>query len=315
MSNLLAVLLAVISAVALAYGAMLQHRGVSDDHGSAQGFGIRALLAMFSRGVWVAGLAVTGLGMVLNVVALAIAPVMVVQPIGAISVVVSVLLGVSTRGLRTTKRIWGGVALCMAGVGSFVAASATVARTQPHYGVEAHILAGLGIGTAALFLLIILVLRRAGQLLYVIAAGLMYACVATNVHLVSFQLLHGGIAEITWFNVVALVVGSAVGGWFVQAAYAQGPPELVIAGLTVIDPIFAVILGSVLLGEAATAPAWVITVMVITGLAACFGVVVLSRYHPDVQARKEESPRIIAGSHGSVDSNGPTGPDPLDQTT
>ncbi|WP_235936244.1 DMT family protein [Brevibacterium rongguiense] len=79
-----------------------------------------------------------------------------------------------------------------------------------------------------------------------------------------------------------------MGSWFVQAAYAAGPPETVIAGLTVIDPIFAVILGAVVLGEASHAPWWLVVVMAVTGLVACCAVVVLSRYHPDAIARERE---------------------------
>ena len=46
-----------------------------------------------------------------------------------------------------------------------------------------------------------------------------------------------------------------VGGWLVQQAFASGPPEVVIACLTVVDPIVAVLLGAVLLGEGAATPA------------------------------------------------------------
>ena len=72
-----------------------------------------------------------------------------------------------------------------------------------------------------------------------------------------------------------------------QAGYASGPPEIVIAGLTVIDPIVAVILGVVVLEEAAAAPLWVPVIMVAAGLVACLGVIVLARFHPDVLERRE----------------------------
>src|SRR5699024_12788223 len=42
-------------------------------------------------------------------------------------------------------------------------------------------------------------------------------------------------------------------------------------GLTVIDPIGAVVLGTIVLGEAAAAPIWLIIVITITGLVACAG--------------------------------------------
>ena len=102
-------------------------------------------------------------------------------------------------------------------------------------------------------------------------------------------------------NLVALVVAAAIGTWFVQAAYSAGPPEMVIAGLTVVDPIFAVVLGSVVLGEAAGAPPPVVLLMSATGVVACAAVVVLSRYHPDVieRERARRASRAVVAATGS----------------
>lgn len=287
-TTLIAIALALAAAVALGYGAMLQHSGVADDHDDAKAFGLTAVFRLFRDRTWVLGTLVMGLGIACNVIALAIAPVMVVQPIGAASLLVSVLLGVHYRGLRVGKRVGTSVIVCVAGVAVFVALSALTARSEVQDGLRANIVSWVGLGISALFLLTILVYRRPRQLVLVLGAGLQFGCVATNVHLVAVQFLHGGFGAVSWLAVAALVTGSAVGSWFVQAAYAAGPPETVIAGLTVIDPIFAVILGAVVLGEASHAPWWLVVVMAVTGLVACCAVVVLSRYHPDAIARERE---------------------------
>lgn len=286
--TIVAIALAVLAAVALAYGALYQHEAVAGQNDSHNGLSWAHFKELLSNRKWLIGLIITGLGTVGNIVALALAPVMVVQPVGAFSLIVSVLLGVRHRGLQVNRRLVQAVVWCTVGVTIFVALSATTARTEVHLGSDALPLVWITAVILALGLGIMLFFRSAPQLVLIMAAGLLFACVATNTHLVSVQLLRAGLDQVTWLNVIALIAATAIGSWFVQNAYAAGPPEMVIAGLTVVDPIGAVILGSVVLGEAASAPVWLIVVIAATGLVACLGVVVLSRYHPDVKDREHQ---------------------------
>ena len=89
-------------------------------------------------------------------------------------------------------------------------------------------------------------------------------------------------------------IGAAVlvGGWLVQQAFASGPPEVVIACLTVVDPIVAVLLGAMLLGEGAATPARPGCCWCSAAVAATAGVVALARHHPDaVRPRPNAPPR------------------------
>jgi hypothetical protein len=74
----------------------------------------------------------------------------------------------------------------------------------------------------------------------------------------------------------------ALGSWFVQNAYASGPPDLVIAGLTVIDPLVAVSIGIVILGEATGASLPVVIGFGLSALVAVIGVYLLSKVHPEL---------------------------------
>ena len=74
-----------------------------------------------------------------------------------------------------------------------------------------------------------------------------------------------------------------LGAYFVQNAYASGPPDLVIAGLTVVDPLVAVVIGIVVLDEASQAPLWAIGVFVLAGAIAIWGVFLLARNHPQTR--------------------------------
>lgn len=284
--TIVAIALAVLAAVALAFGALYQHDAVAGQDDSHNGLSWDHFKELIANRRWLLGLFILGLGTLGNFLALALAPVMVVQPIGAFSLIVSVLLGVRYRGLKVNRRLVQAVIWCTLGVTVFVALSATTARTQVHLGADAMPLVWITGVIVALGLIIMVAFRHAPQLVLITAAGLLFACVATNAHLVSVQYLRAGIENVTWLNVAALVAAAALGSWFVQNSYAAGPPEMVIAGLTVVDPIAAVILGSVVLGEAKEAPLWLLIIITLTGLVACLGVVVLSRYHPDVRDRE-----------------------------
>jgi hypothetical protein len=97
-----------------------------------------------------------------------------------------------------------------------------------------------------------------------------------------------------------------VGAYFVQTAYSVGPPDLVIAGLTVIDPMVAVLIGLIVLQEAATAPWPALVGFAIAGAIAVYGVISLARNHPQVVSDSQEIP-IQRGSTGEGDSHPSTG--------
>jgi hypothetical protein len=59
-----------------------------------------------------------------------------------------------------------------------------------------------------------------------------------------------------------------------------GSPDLVIAGLTVIDPLVAVAIGIVVLGEAAAVPVWALFIWMIAAALAIYGVFQLAKHHP-----------------------------------
>jgi hypothetical protein len=132
-------------------------------------------------------------------------------------------------------------------------------------------------------------------LTFIIGAGVLYGFVATLTkvvikrlfnqdgfnRLISFQgeLLTDGL---TVLALVSMIAAGLLGGWFVQNAYASGPPDLVVAGLTVIDPLIAVSIGVVLLNEAMNAPWPIMLGFLASGAMAVVGVFLLSKVHPEV---------------------------------
>jgi uncharacterized membrane protein len=137
-------------------------------------------------------------------------------------------------------------------------------------------------------------------LFYVIGAGVLYGFVATLAKVIIKRLQAENFDWLTLVCVVALIAAAAVGAYFVQTAYSSGPPDLVIAGLTVVDPLVAVVIGIVVLGEAAAAPVWALIAFVAIGAVAVWGVVGLARYHPQVLSESQEL-GITRGSDGDAD--------------
>lgn len=289
----LAVSLAILAALCLALGTQTQSAAVTAH--TQEALEPSSLKSLVRNPKWVAGLLLLGLGTALNVAALTLATVTVVQPIGVIALVITTLLHAKHKHLDINARTWGAISLCTAGGAVFVVAAVT--GTDPTYLADERaetllvsILIGLVVflGIAELFLR-----HRRISMFYVLAAGVLYGFVAVLVRLTMTHTLAHGFGQIHWFTVIMIVVASVLGGWMVQCAYSCGPPDLVIAGLTVVDPMVGVILGLSVLGELGPdfTPG-IGMVMVLAGAVAIVGVVLLSRHHPEVIERRERATRL-----------------------
>src|SRR5690606_4899391 len=138
---------------------------------------------------------------------------------------------------------------------------------------------------------------------------ILYGFVATLAKAVISRIQAGNFEWLTVVCVVALIAAAAAGAYFVQTAYSSGPPDLVIAGLTVIDPIVAVLIGALVLGEADAAPVPVLVLFAVAGAIAVFGVFGLARYHPQVLSESQEL-GIQRGSGRSTGSGAQAGDSP-----
>jgi hypothetical protein len=132
----------------------------------------------------------------------------------------------------------------------------------------------------------------------------MYGFVATLAKVIIVRIQNGNFEWLTVTCLAALILGAAIGAYFVQTAYASGPPDLVIAGLTVIDPIVAILIGLIVLDEASGAPIWVYIAFAAVGAVAVWGVWQLARYHPQILSDSQELP-IVRGSEPGADQTQP----------
>ncbi|KYJ98943.1 DMT family transporter [Microbacterium sp. p3-SID338] len=309
---LLGIPLALAGAVFMSLGAQYQHRGVekverlSGSDGAA-GLSLDQLKRLFTRPSWVIGTLMLGLAIVCQLAALVKAPLIVVQPLGAIALVITTLLNARISGHAPTRQSLTAIIACVGGIFLFVFFAAIYATEKEVTDRELFVI-------LAILLVVIIVLgacwlilrHRMRALFYIIGAGILYGFVATLAKVIIKRIEAGQFEWITAVCLLALLSAGAVGAYFVQTAYSSGPPDLVIAGLTVVDPMVAVLIGMLVLGEAAAAPWWVFIIFGVAGGIAVWGVVGLARFHPQVLSESQD----LGITRGSDPVAPPTPPAP-----
>jgi len=307
---LIGIPLALLGAVFMSFGAQYQHRGVQKVERlskAAGGHGLTGgqLFGLLRRPSWVIGTIMLGLAIACQLAALSFAPLILVQPVGAISLVITTLLNARISGHQPTGRSITAISLCVGGILIFVTIAALYATEEPVSDAQLlTILIILAVVTIVLTGLWMWLRRRMNALFYIVAAGVMYGFVATLAKVVISRIQSGDFEWLTLVCLVGLLAGTGVGAYFVQSAYASGPPDLVIAGLTVIDPIVAIVIGLVVLQEAEGAPLFAYLGFAVAGALAIVGVFQLARHHPQIISDSQELP-IRRGSDGGADVDEP----------
>ncbi|RFA09491.1 multidrug DMT transporter permease [Subtercola boreus] len=287
--------IALIGAVFLSFGAQFQHRGVAKVEAASQqvsgGLDVRQLLALLGRPSWVLGTLMLGLAIVFQLTSLNFAPIIVVQPLGAVALVITSILNARISRTKLNRASVVSIVMCVGGVALFVLIAAFTAVDKPIDDAQlVTIVVILAIVLAAFITLFVLFRKRMRAVSYILGAGILYGFVATLAKVVISRLQQRDFEWLTFVCLVGLLASAAFGGYFVQTAYASGPPDLVIAGLTVVDPLVAVGIGIIVLGEAQLAPPLALVGFVLSGFLAILGVFGLARYHPQTGAQSVTNP-------------------------
>jgi len=287
------IIIALIGAVFLSLGAQLQHRGVmkvETQYGSGAKAGLSGgqFLRLLQRPSWVAGTVLLGLAIVFQLTALGFAPLIVVQPIGIVALVLTSIINARVSRVKLDRNAISAITMCVVGIGVFVMIAAFYATE--HVISEKQLIIILAILAAVLLALaagFIFFRKRLTAMFYIAAGGILYGFVASIAKVVINRVLNGNFDWVTVVGGISLLLALALGFYFVQTAYSVGAPDLVIAGLTVIDPLVAVAIGIFILGEASEMPWWSLIVSGIAGAVAIFGVFQLAKHHPQTHRRDE----------------------------
>ncbi len=285
-TRILAIGLAVMGAVFLSLGAQFQNDAVAREQGAAVktgGLAIKQIVSLLSKPRWLVGTIFLGLAIVSQLAALSLAPLIVVQPVGVIALIMTSLLNARIYKVRLDLKTLASIGLTTLGVGAFVVFAAGSAIETQMSDAKLLLVVGILVLLLAVFALLFYFSKgRVGPLNYIFGAGVLYGFVASLAKVVLLRVQQQDFDWLTLLALVSLLGATALGGWFVQNAYASGPPDLVIAGLTVVDPAVAIAIAIVILGEASEAGPVQILGFMGSGIVAAVGVVMLARVHPQL---------------------------------
>jgi drug/metabolite transporter (DMT)-like permease len=275
----LAVLLATLASISFACGASAQHVGVDRAFATKdpdRRLGLSQLVTLLKTPVWLFGLLLVALGACIHIVAVYLAPITVVQPIGILAVIWSVLIAARLHHSTPTGTMWLAVAASVIGIVFFTVLSTRHVTHSRSASLHAMLVTtGVVWAVAAAFAVV-------GSVLYGLGTG--YMKIMTVV-LKDGQVFTG---PEFWAAAGGLALAYGVGGVLIQQGYASGPAEVVVGSMTTIDPLAAVVVGLVVLGEGANLTPAVGVGMALAGAVAAGGVAVLSRFHPDTQRHLAE---------------------------
>ena len=298
----LAVALAALGACGYAVGARLQHGAVQDAIGD-DGLKVRSQVRLLRNHRWLLGLLALGSGALLHACALGLAPLSVVQPVGVLALPITVLLNARQQGIRTRDlnvHVVLSVLAATGGVAAFVFLAAGSATSTPVMPDDQLLATQLVAGTVLALGVVGLVTRsKVRCMAYAAGCAVAYGLVSLLVRALVQQFGSAPLLSINPLPLVVIVVAMAVGGWLLQHGYASGPPDLVVACLTVIDPLVAVGLGIGLLGEADAVDGATAIGELLCAVIACAGVFALARHHPDTQDRRVQA---TAAGDGDADA-------------
>ncbi|QGF23160.1 EamA/RhaT family transporter [Raineyella fluvialis] len=280
----LAITLVVFGSFCYALSASFQHRAIKRKvrrNEEKAPLGFRAFLSTIRSRRWLAGAGLLGVSALLQVIALSMAPVSVVQPVGLLAFPWSILIQARLHRQRIRRRVGLAVLLTVGATAAFTVLSALHAVPQSDLnGVR------VAVGAAVVYLLTLafgllgargpkhwrcLLWSSGGAMLYGLEAALVKSLIDFIRHTQWWHspLLIGILA--------ALVIGSSTAGWMIQQGFATGPSEIVVGSTTITSPVIAVTYGIAVLGEGRLLDNLTGGLMALFAALAVAGVVVLTR--------------------------------------
>ncbi|WP_344368817.1 DMT family transporter, partial [Streptomyces indiaensis] len=238
----LSVLLSVVSAFAYAGGAIVQERVAETSPGEQY--------APLRRPGWWAAVALNGLGGLLHVVALAYGPLSLVQPLGALTIVLALPMAALFVGRRAGATAWRGAIMAtvgLAGLLSLVAASdaRSLDTTQR---------VAVAVATAGVVVALMTAARAAHRhpavrsLLLATASGIAFGMSSVFTKTVAVDWT-GGVAAADVPSLAVIGVLATAGMLLSQASYRGAGLAAPLATLTVVNPVVAAAIGITMFGE------------------------------------------------------------------
>lgn len=287
MPQAVVVMLALLAALCAAVGIVV--RQLATEHVPAEHGMSRVMVTSLLRNpLWWAGTGTAVAGYAFQALALSYGSLLLVQPLLVSCLLFALPISARIAGERVTRAEWGWAVLLTAGLAVFVLVG------RPAEGNFAPTTAAwIAVTVVCVPLIVYCIVGAARALgtrravLLSIAVGVMFGWVALLTKLCVHRLEHGGpSAVLTTSAPYLLVLVAAVGTVLQQSAFHAGALQTSVPTMIVLEPVAAVLLGIVLLGEQLTVHGPAVLVLPVAVAAMLAATVALGR---DTGAREEEA--------------------------
>ncbi|MFF8781521.1 DMT family transporter [Streptomyces sp. NPDC015140] len=305
----LSVLLSLVSAVAYAGGAIVQEQ-VAASSSAAQ-------YAPLRRPGWWAAVALNGLGGLLHVVALALGPLSLVQPLGALTIVFALPMAALFVGRKAGATAWRGALMATVGLAGLLslvgAADAQSLDTAQRIGAAVV----TGAALVALMIAARAVHRHPAvrSILLAVASGIAFGMSSVFTKTVAVD-WSGGVSAADLPSMAVIGVLATAGLVLSQASYRGAGLAAPLATLTVVNPVVAAVVGITMFGESFRYGTTGTALALSCGVVAAGGLILLtterisreSASAVEDETRAAEQPTALPATDGVEPVAVPTGP-------
>jgi drug/metabolite transporter (DMT)-like permease len=247
---MLAVLLALGAALAYAAASVLQQREAQADDGSRGGGGLRLVLRLARKPIWLAGLGADAIGYGFQAVALGVGELLVVQPVLTSGILFALPVGAWWSGRKLTRADFVWACVLAIGLTVFLLLAGT-GGGKSHASTTAWLVCG-AIAVPVLGICIAVAVRSVGTrraVLFAFAAGAIFGLTAALTKSSVVLIGDHGFGALSYWEPYALVILGGLGFVINQRAFQAGSLTASLPTLTVVEPVVAAIVGVTMLDE------------------------------------------------------------------
>jgi drug/metabolite transporter (DMT)-like permease len=291
----LAILFAFLAALFLAIGIVVRQRATMDVP-EDKGVSPTMVLTLIRRPLWWGGTAAAVLGFVFQALALAYGSLLLVQPILVSALLFALPLSARLANRGVTRGEWLWALVLTASLAVFVLLAKTSAGNYEASVPLTAIVAVVCI--VAVALCVVVAIRNPGwrrAVLLAVAVGVLFGVVAMLTKLVMHMLTHDGPrAVLSTPAPYLLVLIGVVAVLLQQSAFHAGSLQTSVPTMLVLEPVVAVVLGAVVLGEHMTVNGLKAVAITIALVAMAAATAALGREEGALEAELEASMRTSA---------------------
>jgi hypothetical protein len=276
MATGIAVVAALTAACCFAVAAVMQQAAAASEP-EAKALSPHLIVDLARRPLWIAGITMSALSYIVQGIALAFGPLVLVLPLAAMDLVFALPLIAWRRRARLTRAEMTGAACTAGGVAAFLAVlppSAGIAAPGLRDWLPLIVLAAACVG-----ILVPAGLRKPGRprtALYAAAAGVLFALLDSLTKSAADLFRDHGIGALAHWEPYALLLVGGTGLLLAQSAFQAGSLAVSLPIIDTLEPIGGVLMGTVAFQER-LATSWALAIQGLGALIAVAGIIILDR--------------------------------------